>query len=179
MAVGGVLVIGAMCFLCILLACIGSRYGYFSADAEADDEENTDTEHPRVNKGRALALISPAHPNAHLYIPRDYMQMMENPHSNSFVPPASAVSSHHQQATYRSTTAARRTERKSGKPSIVIEMPERLLTGRKISPRSRERSLNKVVKNIGPIVEDARKHCNGDLPSKVIVKVEKPATSTT
>ena len=178
-AVGGALAIAAICFLYILLACIGSRYGYFSDSADDDGEENGDTDRSRVNKGRAFALIAPSHPNAHLYIPRDYMQMTENSHSNSFVPPVATAPYHHQQATYRSTTPANRPERKSDKPSIVIEMPERLLTGRKVSPRSRERSLNKVVKNIGPIVEDARKHCNGDMPSKVIVKVDQHATSTT
>ncbi|CAF1082976.1 unnamed protein product [Didymodactylos carnosus] len=57
--------------------------------------------------------------------------------------------------------------------NFIIEMPEKLLTGRKISPRSRERSLKKVVTDIGYIVDDAKKRYNGDVPNKVIVQVDK------
>jgi hypothetical protein len=56
--------------------------------------------------------------------------------------------------------------------NVTIEMPERLLTGRKLSPKSHERKLHKVVNNIGHIVEDAKKRYSGDLPTKVIVKID-------
>jgi hypothetical protein len=55
-------------------------------------------------------------------------------------------------------------------------MPERLLTGGQKSGIERERSLNKMVKNIGQIVEDAKKRYNGDVPDKVIVKVDQNAS---
>lgn len=89
--------------------------------------------------------------------------MVETNHPTSLVTPVSTV------PLTRSTVHH---ESRPVKPNITIEVPERLLTGRKLSPRSRERSLNKVVKNLGHIVEDAKKHCNGDMPSKVIVKVD-------
>jgi len=55
---------------------------------------------------------------------------------------------------------------------MTIEMPERLLTARKLSPKSQERKLNKVVNNIGNVVKDAKKRYNGEIPTKVIVKVD-------
>jgi hypothetical protein len=58
------------------------------------------------------------------------------------------------------------------KQNIVIEMPDHLASGRKMSAKSRERSLNKVAQNINQIVEDARNRNNGDVPSTVIVKVD-------
>ena len=62
-------------------------------------------------------------------------------------------------------------ENKPNKHNIIIEMPE-TPEGRQLSPESRERSLNKVAKNINHIVEDAKKRNNGDVPSTVIVKVD-------
>ena len=41
-----------------------------------------------------------------------------------------------------------------------------------MSPATHERSLNKVVKNIGHVVQDASKRYNGDVPSKVVVQVD-------
>lgn len=176
-AVGGVLVIAAICFFCILLACIGSRDGYFKYN---------DDDGPHVG-GRAYALIPPSHPNAHLYIPREYMKMAEN----NYRPPSESTSNHiysypglSQPVTTISNTQQQPIPRtntheiKSNKNNITIEMPERLLTSRKMSPRSRERSLTKVVKNIGYVVEDAKKRYNGDVPNKVIVKVEKNPMQT-
>ena len=89
---------------------------------------------------------------------------MTETHSSTLVTPVSTVPV--------TRSAVVHHEPRAVKPNITIEVPERLLTGRKLSPRSRERSLNKVVKNLGHIVEDAKKHCNGDMPSKVIVKVD-------
>jgi hypothetical protein len=179
-AVGGVLAIAAICFLCILLACIGSSGGYFSYN-------DKDTH----SGGRAFALIPPSHPNARLYIPRVYMQMVENNYpptqppstaihnlvhsQSSTLIPASNMPYNQQQTMYRSntTTTTNEFENKPNKNNITIEMPERLLTGRKMSPRSRERSLNKMVRNIGQVVEDTKKRYNDDAPTKVIVKVDK------
>ena len=62
--------------------------------------------------------------------------------------------------------------------NITIEMPERLLTGRQMSPRTRERNINKVVKNIGHIVEDVKKRYHGDISNKVIVKIDKDGMQT-
>ena len=182
--VGAVLAIAALCFLCIVLGCIGSRDGYFTY---TDDD-------PTVG-GRVYALIPPTHPNAHLYIPRDYMKMIENSdysmaqvpmrsdskasYYQSSAPVAVSIQSPTpQHAVYRLNTPTRRPEYHSTRHNITIEMPERLLTGRKISPRSRERSINKVVKNIGHIVDDAKKRYHGDVPNKVIVKVDKNAIQT-
>ena len=182
--VGAVLAIAALCFVCIVLGCIGSRDGYFTYN---DDD-------PTVG-GRVYALIPPTHPNAHLYIPRDYMKMIENgdysmaqapTRSNSNVAyyqssaptAASTLSPTSQHAVYRLNTPVRHPEHNSTRHNVTIEMPERLLTGRKMSPRSRERSINKVVKNIGHIVDDAKKRYHGDVPNKVIVKVDKNAIQT-
>jgi hypothetical protein len=179
-AVGGVLAIAAFCFLYILLGCIGARDGYFTYN---DNGPHTG--------GRAFALIPPSHPNAHLYIPHEYMKVVENSHStpsasasnggynqSSLMQSVSNTPYTQQQTIYRSNTLTNPYENKSIKNNITIEMPERLLTGRKMSPNTRERSLNKVVKNIGYIVEDAKKRYNGDLPDKVIVKVDKSAMQT-
>ncbi|CAF1454148.1 unnamed protein product, partial [Didymodactylos carnosus] len=65
-----------------------------------------------------------------------------------------------------------RTQQQKDK-NFVIEMPEKFLAGRNISPRSRERSIQKVVTDIGHIVEDAKKRYNGNVPNKVIVQVDK------
>jgi len=175
--VGGILAIATFCFLCILLACIGARDGYFTY--------NDDGPHAG---GRAFAVIPPTHPNARLYVPRDYMKVAENNHpppsasvsnavhrQSSFMQPVSTTPFNQQPILHRTNTSTNGYENKSNKNNITIEMPERLLTGRQMSPRSRERSLNKVVKNIGHVVEDAKKRYNGDVPNKFIVKVDKNA----
>lgn len=59
--------------------------------------------------------------------------------------------------------------------NITIQLPERLLTARKVSPKSRENKMNDVVNNIGRVVEDAKKRYKGDLPTKVIVQVDENA----
>jgi hypothetical protein len=97
---------------------------------------------------------------------------------SSFMQPVSATSYNQQSILHRTNTSINGYENKSNKNNIIIEMPERLLTGRQMSPRSRERSFNKVVKNIGHVVEDAKKRYNGDVPNKVIVKVDKNAMQT-
>ena len=56
--------------------------------------------------------------------------------------------------------------------NITIEMPARLITGRSTSPKSQQKTLNKVVNNIGHVVQDANKRYPGDLPNKVIVQVD-------
>jgi predicted DNA-binding helix-hairpin-helix protein len=56
--------------------------------------------------------------------------------------------------------------------NVTIEMPERLLTGRKMSPKSHERKLNKMVNIIGQVVEDAKKRYHDHVPTKIIVKVD-------
>ena len=62
--------------------------------------------------------------------------------------------------------------------SFTIEMPEPLLTGRQVSPKTHERQINKVVNNIGHIVDDTKKRYNGEAPTRVIVKVDKNAKTT-
>ncbi|CAM4755377.1 unnamed protein product [Rotaria magnacalcarata] len=179
MAVGGALALVALLFLCIVLGCIGSHDGYFNYN---DDKQHVG--------GRAFAFIPPTHPNAHLYIPRDYAKLVENGNrlpmapmparaSSNFVyghqslmAPVSTVPYTHQQAMSRSNTSTITVNNKSNNDNITIEMPERLVTGRAMSPKSRERSLNKVVKNIGQVVEDAKKKNNGDAPKKVIIQIE-------
>lgn len=66
----------------------------------------------------------------------------------------------------------------NNKEQITIEMPERLVTGQKMSAQTRERSLNKIVKNIGQAVEDAKKRYNGEPPKKVIVHIDENAKET-
>jgi hypothetical protein len=63
-------------------------------------------------------------------------------------------------------------EPSSHNKDLTIEIPERLLNGRQMSPRSREHNLNKVVKDIHNVREDAKKRHNGNIPNKVIVKVD-------
>lgn len=176
-AIGGFLTIAALCFLYILLGCIGARDGYFSYNEDGS----------RAG-GRVFAMIPPSHPNAHLYIPSDYMKMVENTlrrsttnvarKQSSTIQSVATVPYNQQQINHRTNTSTSIYEMKSNKNNITIEMPERLLTGRKMSPRTRERSLSKVVKNIGHVVEDAKKRYNGDIPTKVIVKMDKNATQT-
>ncbi|CAF3208270.1 unnamed protein product [Rotaria socialis] len=180
MAAGGALALAALLFLCIVVACIGSHDGYFNYN---DDEKQVG--------GRAFAFIPPTHPNAHLYIPRDYAKLVENGNqlpmapmparaSSNFVyghqslmAPVSTVSYTPQQAMNRSNRSTITVNNKSNNDIITIEMPERLVTGREMSPKSRERNLNQVVKNIGHVVEDSKKKNNGDAPKKVIIQIEK------
>ena len=142
------------------------------------------------------AIIPPSHPNARLYIPRDYMKMVENNHlppvtynpttpssngiyrQSSLMAPVSTEPYTHQQTVHRSKTSTNGFENRTNKNNITIEMPDQLVTGRQLSPRSRERSLNKIVRNIGHVVEDAKKRYNGDVPNKVVVKVDKHAMQT-
>ena len=62
--------------------------------------------------------------------------------------------------------------------NVTIEMPERLLTGRKMSPSSHQQKLNKVVHHIGHVVVDTQKRYNGEVPTKVIVKMDERVKST-
>jgi inner membrane protein involved in colicin E2 resistance len=84
----------------------------------------------------------------------------------------------HQQTVQRTNTATNGFATKSNKKNITIEMPEHLVADRTMSPRTRERSLNKIVQNVGHVVEDARKRYNGDVPNKVIVTVDQHAKQT-
>jgi hypothetical protein len=148
-AVGGILAITTLCFLCFLLGSIGSRNGF--------------------------AMIPPTHPNAHLYIPHDHMKIVENGYPVSRLSTAYGVHRQPSSILRRSNTSSNGYEMKS-KKNITIEMPERLLTGGQKSGIERERSLNKMVKNIGQIVEDAKKRYNGDVLDKVIVQVDQNAS---
>ncbi len=96
---------------------------------------------------------------------------------SSFMQPVSTTPYNQQPTIYSAHTSTNGYENKSNKNNMTIEMPERLLTGRKMSPKSHERKLNKVVNNIGHVVEDAKKRYN-DVPTKVIVKVDENAKST-
>jgi hypothetical protein len=104
------------------------------------------------------------------------MKMSEN----NLMQPISTVPYTHQQKLHRSNTVSTTNsyDNKSNKNNITIEMPESFLTGRQNSSRSREPSLTKVVKNISHVVEDAKKRYNGDIPNKVIVKVDPNAMQT-
>ncbi|CAF2519418.1 unnamed protein product [Rotaria sp. Silwood2] len=70
-------------------------------------------------------------------------------------------------------------EPSSPSKDLIIEIPERLLKGRQMSPRSREHNLNKVVKNIHNVFEDAKKRYNGKISTKVIVTVADNDAQTT
>jgi hypothetical protein len=166
-AVGGTLAIAALFFLYCVLACIGSRDGYFSYNGDG----------PHIG-GRAFALIPSTHPNAHHYIPRDYTELYENNQSSSSNA-ISTIPTIQQQTIHRQKTIVTEINNTTNAKNMTIEMPERLLTaGRKISPKSHERKLNKVVNNIGHVVEDAKKRYNVDGPTKVIVKVDENAKAT-
>jgi hypothetical protein len=93
---------------------------------------------------------------------------------NNLMQPISTAPYSHQQKIHRSNTVSTASsyDNKSNKNNITIEMPESFLTGRQNSSKSRERSLTKVVRNISHVVEDAKKRYNGDVPNKVIVKVD-------
>ncbi len=166
-AVGGFLAITALCFLCILLTSIGSRDDYFTYNGDG----------PRIG-GRAFAMIPPTHPNAHFYIPRDYIKMIENGYPVARISTAKGSRRKSSSILHRSATLSNGHDMKS-KKNIMIEMPEGLLTGGSKSAKERELNLNKMVKNIGQIVEDTRKRYHGDLPDKVIVKVDQNVTQTT
>jgi hypothetical protein len=160
-AVGAFLAITALCFLCILLICIGSHEDYFTYNVDG----------PRIG-GRVFATIPPTHPNAHLYIPRDYMKLIENGYPVARVSTSKGSRKKSSSIFHRSKTSS------NSKKNITIEMPEGLLTGGPKSAKEREVNLNKMVKNIGQIVEDTKKRYHGDLPDKVIVKVDNNLTQT-
>lgn len=165
-AIGGALVIFALCFLCIILGCIGSREGYFKYNGTGQRKG-----------GRAFALISPAHPNAHRYIPADYNELSENKFpsaSTIYNSQSSTMPIIHRQRTIYPEGNVSSTNNKN----VTIEMPERLLTGRKMSPKSHERKLNKVVHHIGNVVVDAQKRYPGEVPTKVIVKMDEHVKAT-
>lgn len=180
-AVGAALAALALIFLYIVLGCIGARDGYFSYD---------DSDTPQVG-GRVFALIPPTHPNAHLYVPHEFMKTSESnhilpvsqktirPRSNvlqrqtSFRAPVSAVKSYSLPQTIYEPAATPKTRPKPN--NLTIEVPERLLPARKLSPKSRERSLTQVIKNINHIYDDVKKQYNGDVSNKVIVTVDKNA----
>lgn len=157
-AVGGALALLAFCFLCCILACLGSRDGYFTYHGDS----------PRTG-GRALALISPAHPNAHRYVAREYAEISEHRPTASFAS-LSTIARH--------KTTLHEVNGSSNTKNVTIEMPERLLTGRKVSPRTHEQRLSRVVHQIGYVVEDTKKRYHGEAPSKVIVKVDEKAKAT-
>lgn len=141
--IGAILALGILAFLFFLLCCLGKRDGFFSYFGKRS----------RIG-GQGYALVSRTHHNVYDYPPatRTSNVVYSQP---AIMPPESAAY-----------------ETKPNKQNIVIEMPDHLASGRKMSAKSRERSLNKVAQNINQIVEDARNRNNGDVPSTVIVKVD-------
>lgn len=179
-AVGGALAIAALCFLCILLACIGARDGYFKYNRKTVR-----------SGGRAFARIPPTHPNAHQYLPYDNKTISENhytsttTHSALKQPPSlslrsatTTVPQTQQYTTQRSNPSSGVFDTRSSKHSVIIEMPEQLLSTDRVSPRTRERSLTKIVRNIGNIVDDTKRRNHGDLPDRLVVKVDPDGTPT-
>lgn len=166
-AVGGVLAIAALCFLYIVLACLGARDGYFQYHRKSVR-----------SGGRALAMIPPNHPNAHQYLPYNKSSQSDGDHgvfaSNTTT---SKLATPFVQAT-PTTARSNIYETKSSKHNVIIEMPEQLITQEQASPRTRERSLTKIVRNIGTVVEDAKRRHHGDLPDPFVVKVDQDGTST-
>ncbi|CAF2912524.1 unnamed protein product [Rotaria sp. Silwood2] len=165
--VGGILAIIALTFLYCVLACIDSRDGYFSYNDDA----------PHGN-GRAFALIPSSHPNGHLYDSRDNKELHKNNRTSS-LNSVSTRSTIHQKTINRQKSIKNDINSTTNAKNIIIQMPERLLTARKESPKSRERKLNNVVNNIGRIVQDAKKRYNGDVPNKIIVKVDENVQPST
>ncbi|CAF1203564.1 unnamed protein product [Rotaria sordida] len=155
--VGGVLAIIALTFLYCVLACIGSRDGYFSYN---DDSSHTG--------GRVFAVIPSTHPNAHLYTPRDNIETYKNNQTSTLNSTIQQQTINRQKTIINDVNTTTTTNTKN----IIIQMPERLLTARKTSPKSQERKINQVVNDIGRIVQDAKKRYNGDISNKVIVKVD-------
>jgi inner membrane protein involved in colicin E2 resistance len=99
-------------------------------------------------------------------------------HQQTLTRQVSTIPYTHQQTVQRTNTTTNGFATKSNKKNITIEMPEHLVADRTMSPRTRERSLNKIVQNVGHVVEDARKRYNGDVPNKVIVTVDQHAKQT-
>ena len=122
-------------------------------------------------------MIPPAHPNAHRYIPADYSELSEYKSTSASTiinsQPSTITTIHRQRTIFPegnlSTTNSK---------NVTIEMPERLLTGRKMSPKSHERKLNKVVHHIGHVVADTQKRYHGEVPTKVIVKMDEHVKAT-
>ncbi|CAF3543672.1 unnamed protein product [Adineta steineri] len=54
--------------------------------------------------------------------------------------------------------------------NVVIELPDNV-AGRNMTPKTRERNINKVVQNLGQVVEDAKRRNNGEMPNNLVVKV--------
>ena len=184
-AVGGTIAIAALCFLCILLACIGARDGYFKYNRKAVR-----------SGGRAFAFIPPTHSNAHQYLPYEKKTVSENHHTSSTSyhtlrqltslssPPTTTTTTtttvpHSQQyVTQRSATSSNIYDTRSSKHSVIIELPDQLLDTGQVSQRTRERSLTKIVRNIGHIVDDTKRRNHGDLPDRLVVKVDQDGKST-
>lgn len=171
-AVGGVLAIAALCFLYIVLACLGARDGYFRYHRKSVR-----------SGGRALAMIPPSHPNAHQYLPYDKPTQSDNDHvaptSNTTISKLSTSFNQPVLTTSRANTSSNVYETKSAKHNVIIEMPEQLISQGQLSPRTRERSLTKIVRNIGHVVDDAKRRHHGDLPDRFVVKVDQDGTTTT
>ena len=153
--------IGAVVFLYTVMTCVGSCEGYFSFHGEG----------PRRG-GKSLAWISPGVAGQKALSAREYRELVDHRQRS-----LSPVSTSQVQPLNRQKTSSELTHVPNGK-NITIELPERLLTGRKMSPTTHERSLNKVVKNLGHVVQDATKRYNGDAPSEVIVQVDPNAKAT-
>lgn len=145
------------------MTCVGSCEGYFSFHSEG----------PRRG-GKSLAWISPGVAGQQPISAREYRELIDqrqrslSPISTSQIQPINRQ---------KTSVSSDLTVVPPGK-NITIELPERLLTGRKMSPTTQQRSLNKVVQNLGHVVQDATKRYNGDAPTKVIVQVDPHARAT-
>lgn len=158
--VGVLVAIGALCFLYTVLTCVGSCEGHFTFHGEG----------PR-GSGRSFGFTPSSQSKDRLYVPPDSADLKESRRSSP-VTLTSSVSTTHVQPIPRQKTLINDTTHVPNGKNITIEMPERLLVAGRMSPATHERSLNKVVKNIGHVVQDASKRYNGDVPNKVVVQVD-------
>lgn len=123
-------------------------------------------------------MIPPTHPNAHNYIPCDFTDVEKKKSLVSVTSygtspqPLLSSSVTRSASTRRQKTLIAELARTTSAQNVTIEMPERLLTGRQMSPKTHERKINKVVNNIGQVVDETKKRYNGDMPTKVIVKID-------
>lgn len=166
---GAVIALAALCFLCCVIGCIGYRDGYFSY---GEDRPQSADDNGGGNK--PFAAIPPTHPNTRTYTRREHSE----PNKTNNMTTSNVVSTipvTHQSIRVLQKPVVDETNGTKSSKNIIIHMPERLLTGRQVSPKSHERKINNVVNNIGRIVEDAKKRYNGDIPDKVIVKVDENA----
>lgn len=130
-------------------------------------------------------MIPPTHPNTDRYIPCDFSEGVDQ---KSLVPVSSYASSptvHKERSSVSRLTSSKSIPRQvtvvnessgiTSTKNVTIEMPERLLTGRKMSAKTHERKLNQVVSNIGQVIDQTQKRYHDDMPTKVVVKIDDSA----